>query len=131
MLKEQRKTAPERAEIHKINIKSADAHNEDTILYRLVSILETYKSGASREWLAYYLDISDRKLRAEVEKARNLGFIICSNSDIRGYRLGDKEDALRTIAELRSRAKKLLDTADAMEETLIEQEQGHQLELMV
>ena len=79
--------------------------------------------------LSYMLGISDRTLRAEVAKARRLGHPICSNSEVKGYRIGSKADTARTIAELRARARELTLTADAMEEKLIEQEEGQQIAL--
>lgn len=129
MLREQRKTTPEGVACPKINIHHADAQLDDSTTEHLVSILRMYREGASREKLAYMLDIGDRRLRAEVAKARRMGYPICSNSEVKGYRLGSREDALRTIAELRARSKELTLTADAMEEAVRRDEKEYQIML--
>lgn len=83
---------------------------------RLVSILKTYEGGGSREILAYSLGVSDRTLRATVTRARREGHPICSSSDNKGYRYGYGEEYEHTIRDLRSRARELNRTADAMEQ---------------
>lgn len=88
---------------------------DDNMVARLVSILKTYEGG-SREMLSYMLGCSDRTLRATVTKARRKGHPICSSSDNKGYRLGYGEEYEHTIRDLRSRAKELNMTADAMEQ---------------
>lgn len=89
---------------------------DDNMVRRLVSILEKYDGGGSREMLSYMLGCSDRTLRATVTKARRKGHPICSSSDNKGYRLGYGEEYEHTIRDLRSRAKELNMTADAMEQ---------------
>lgn len=125
-----RETTPEGA-VPRPDQKVFHVTRNDTTVERLLSILEMYPKGASREWLSYVLEIDDRGIREAVRRARNRGHVICSNSDIKGYRLGDRDDATRTIAEFRSRARRLNETADAMERTLLEQEQGQQLRMEI
>lgn len=129
MLRAERKTTPEGVACPKINIHHADAQSDDSMTEHLVSILRENRYGVSREALAYMLDIEDRRLRAEVSKARRMGYPICSNSEVKGYRLGSREDALRTIAELRARSEALTLTADAMEEAVRRDEKEYQIML--
>lgn len=75
-----------------------------------------------RTYLRVYkgLDLSDRAIRRAASELRKSGYPICSNSDSKGYWLGNKEDVARTVADLRSRAYDLLRTADKMEGIEIE-----------
>jgi hypothetical protein len=57
----------------------------------------------------------ERDVRRAIAELRSLGFNIASSSDQKGYWLGDEVARQRTINELRSRAMKLLKTADALE----------------
>ena len=58
---------------------------------------------------------SERDIRRAVAELRDAGFNVASSSDKKGYWLGDEVAKERTIKELRSRATKLLKTADALE----------------
>lgn len=58
---------------------------------------------------------NERAIRRAVTELRENGYNIASSSDCKGYWLGSDEDKRRTVNELRSRAKKLLATADALE----------------
>lgn len=58
---------------------------------------------------------SERDVRRAIAELRDLGYNIASSSDTQGYWLGDEADKERTIKELKSRAMKLLKTADALE----------------
>lgn len=58
---------------------------------------------------------SERDVRRAIAELRDLGYNIASSSDTQGYWLGNEADKERTIKELKSRAMKLLKTADALE----------------
>ena len=59
---------------------------------------------------------SERDVRRAIAELRDLGYNVASSSDKKGYWRGTKADKERTIKELRSRASKLLQTAEALEE---------------
>lgn len=58
---------------------------------------------------------SERDVRRAIAELRDLGYNVASSSDKKGYWRGTKADKERTIKELKSRAMKLLKTADALE----------------
>lgn len=69
----------------------------------------------SRAELKDTLHCGDRGIRRAVNRLRKKGYNIASNSATSGYWLGDENDKARTIAEYRSRAMELLNTAAAIE----------------
>lgn len=70
-------------------------------------------SWDQKKKVAYCPD--ERAIRRAVTELRQNGYNIASSSDVEGYWLGSDEDKRRTVNELRSRAMKLLKTADALE----------------
>lgn len=81
--------------------------------YRLLELLTD--KPQSKGDLQDQLHCGERDVRRAVKELRENGYNIASNSERKGYWLGDEEDRLRTIRELRSRARKLEKTAAALE----------------
>ena len=79
--------------------------------------LEQNHGAVTRYQLRDMLHTSDRSIRAAVKELRDHGFNVVSVSDSssKGYWIGTEEDKRRTIAELKSRAYKMLATAAALE----------------
>ena len=63
----------------------------------------------------YFMDVSERMIRRAVTELRENGYGVCSNSTVKGYWMGTKEETAHTIAEMRSRALKLMRAADKLE----------------
>lgn len=74
----------------------------------------TFKPQTRAE-LCDKLHCGERAVRRAVEELREYGYNIASNSETGGYWLGSEADRERTINELRSRARKLEQTAAALE----------------
>ena len=70
----------------------------------------------SKDALKDRLHISEREVRRCVAELRNLGYNVASNSHGKGYWLGNDKDKECTVREYRSRASKLMKTADALEQ---------------
>lgn len=71
-----------------------------------------------RGYLCWVLECTDSELRAAVRELRDNGYNVASNSHTNGYWLGDKDDAKRTIRELRAKAYTLIKRANALEKGL-------------
>lgn len=61
------------------------------------------------------LNVEERTVRKYVDELRLRGIRVASNSQTKGYWLGDEADIAHTIADYRSRAMKDLAIADALE----------------
>ena len=94
---------------------------EDSTVSKILELVENSKtretaqtSGELHDKLGY----ETRVIRDIITDLRNEGYNIASNSGSRGYWMGSAEDVKRTANEYRSRAYKLLKTADALEKGL-------------
>ena len=65
--------------------------------------------------LADKLGCGERQVRRCISELRKSGFNVAANSDGEGYWRGSDSDRRRTVKELRSRAYKLIETANALE----------------
>ena len=79
---------------------------------RLLEVLTN--EPKSRDDIKELLSCSDRDVRRAVNELRLNGYNVASSSETKGYWLGNETDKNRTIAELKARAKALIDTADAL-----------------
>ena len=77
----------------------------------------------SREQLCRELNMTDRALRREISALRDMGKPVCSSSRRGGYWLGTGSAVQILIAEYRSRAKKELAKAKALEQRELEGQQ--------
>lgn len=68
-----------------------------------------------KDTLHTMLNVNVRTVRQYVDELRLRGIQVASNSHTKGYWLGSKEDIALTIADYRSRARKLYAIADALE----------------
>ena len=69
----------------------------------------------AKETLQMKLRCNEREVREAVTELRKMGYNVASNSGKKGYWLGSEEDKLRTVREYRSRAREMLEIADAIE----------------
>ena len=69
----------------------------------------------SKDDLKDKLHISEREVRRCITELRDAGFNVASSSHGKGYWLGNESDKECTIKEYRSRAAKLIKTAEALE----------------
>lgn len=83
------------------------------LAYMLLEILKGEPQG--RGELCDKLHCGEREVRRAVKELREHGYNIASSSDKKGYWIGTEEDRQRTINELRSRARRLEQTAAALE----------------
>lgn len=88
-------------------------HNNLTIKDKLLSILTD--KPQSKEILCKRLNTSERKVRRAIEELRNEGKAVVSFSTAKGYWLGSEVEKRHLIAEYKSRAYKMLNTATALE----------------
>lgn len=73
----------------------------------------------TRQELAALSGMKDRDIRREIERLRNNGIPIMSDSTKPGYWVADTQaEKVKTVRELRSRAFKLLKTAKIIEKTM-------------
>jgi len=73
-------------------------------------------NAISRQALKELTGLSDRRIRRDIQELRNKGIPIISTSDSKGYYLAESNEEVRHyIAETRSRAMKLLNTANKVQ----------------
>lgn len=95
-------------------------------------ILQVLKGGAtSRARLVKLTGVSDRRVRKSIEEMRNRGIPIVSSSRLGGYWLGTRADCLKLAMEYRSRATKMMLTANRLERQLDGQIEMEELNVLL
>ena len=72
-------------------------------------IPEGKENAVSKEFLAEMAEISDRTVRRAIEQARLAGYLICSDTDSKGYYISnDVDDIERQFRQDKNRANKIM-----------------------
>ena len=89
---------------------------DDSTKLKVLSIISNGR--ATREDLVKLTGVSDRLVRKVISELRREGYNICSDSQGKGYWLGNEAETRKTIAEYKHRATKCFQIAVDMERRL-------------
>ena len=97
-----------------------ETKNTNVMLINLIEVLSSREEGSTKQELSTSLGTNERQVRGYIRDARKMGVPIVSSSQERGYYIAQTQDDIqKIIADYKSRAKDMWDTAERLSRLVI------------